>query len=567
MFTNDISFNSIVIILLLATVANHGLIVLSDAVYWDGWLIRGWYRQNDFATHKISTWENGLPIYYYIDRIMAMLPNPFFLYKLFSLVCIFSVSLTIYGICLISGFFSCFESLAIALLCLCYPGQDYIVEPSMITPYVFTPPFFFLACLLGILAQDYSGLESSILHLSATVCFLISFNMHSLMVFYAGFVSGLFLINLHRESFSFSSAFFLNMLSQGYYFLLPFIYWLWKQKYFPRKGHYADYNKISLCFKGIRNLPSAFLQMIKTGAGGVFMHSIFFSLRHPLIFIFASISSISFFLVQNNFLIPLKTSPSNFAGTFFFGIFLLICGGIPYILVGQKFGLRGWETKNNSLLPFPAALILISFFKLMLPLHIIAPVIVFLLICFCISNNYNHLRLIAVYAKNLSFLFKLKGIPNAKSFSIFSVCDFHPIRFPSLGQPEHRPAYLIYMLEFIWNDITRIGIYEENPRQKEYSFEEINSIKSKTTIDYALNNINTNGTQASLIVLPGTLNVSDAVVGLKYIIYRLVNRQKFNALIKNLTRVKLDSFHTASDSASGFQKTSSGTYLESSLTS
>ena len=528
-----------VTILLGCTIISHGLILFDNGVYWDGWIIRGWFRQRDFAAFRTSTSQIGLPIYYYFQRFMAMLPNVIFCYKLLSFICMFLSSLLIYCLCRESGCFADIQSLCISLLFLCYPANHMMIEPSCMQ-YGLMHTIFLGACYLGILAECMLGPDQWIMRCAAIFLFLVSFNMNSLLVYYTGFILLLLLHGLGNKDCTIIDA-IQYILWRGYYLLLPFIYWVWKQKYAVSHEFYSDYN---LIWFNLRRIAGSYIQLLMTGAGGLFIQSLIFIAKQPLKWVLSIViaaSVIIFLLSSSGLFMGISIIPEKQAYLIMlFGSILLMCASIPYILVGQRFGSRGFETKNNIILALPMSLIIFGGCHIILKPVVIPYFLGAIFTIGVIYLNYNYLCLQSVYAKNLSLLNNLGKVPSAKEKVIFLIYDAHSIRFLSIDQPEHRSPYLIYMFEWLWGDVSRFGVNESYARSTAYSPEEIKTAIIATTIPYALQGIDPYGKQALVIIRDGKKScVGEVKTAVKYLYHRFLKRNKLEEFLSCITQVDL----------------------------
>jgi hypothetical protein len=537
------SFDTVALILFIGCLASHGLVLLNDGVYWDGWLIQGIYRQDDLKTMKQLTRQGGLIFFYYIHKFMSKLPRPIFFFKFFSFICLFLSSLVVFYLCRQTGMFTDKDALCISLLMLSYPGNHMTIEPCVIV-YIFHLPAFFLACWLGLSAESAMGLPQFFMRIGAVFLFLISFNLNALLVYYSGFIMLLAISNIQAHGLDMAGT-TRYMLSKSYYLALPFIYWFWKEKIYPRHGGYENYNKI--LFFDPKSIVKGIRALFRIGAVGVYAQAVAFIVKRPASWVSVAllVAAGIFFGDQTYFLPTMSVSKSIYV--LLFGLLLLICGGAPYILIGQSFALRGWETKNNLLLALPMALIIFGMGQLVLPQAIFAVFVVFLVIAGIVYLNYCYLSLLAVYVKNRSILFNLGKMPSAKEISIFSVRDRHPIRFLCIGHtkerdagfPEHRSAYLVYMFEYLWGDVTRFGINEITPRNQPWPTDKIKAMMRETTMDFAMKGIDINGRQASLIVRQGDQTLSEIRTAVNYLFYRLFKKEKLAEFLACVTQLEL----------------------------
>jgi hypothetical protein len=190
----------------------------------------------------------------------------------------------------------------------------------------------------------------------------------------------------------------------------------------------------------------------------------------------------------------------------------------------------------------PLSLILFGASNLVFKPSVVAPFLGALLIAFIIYLNCIYLCWIALWAKYRSMLFNLGNIPSARNISIFGVCDQHPIGRSYDIHPEHDRinsiVYFVYMFESLWRDVTRLGISEVMPRTTSYTPQEVLEAIHKTTLDYALNDVDTFGEQAHLIVTQGKQDLSEVQTALLYLVHRFFIRDKMEHFLSEVTQLE-----------------------------
>ncbi|MBZ0306240.1 MAG: hypothetical protein K8I82_09245, partial [Anaerolineae bacterium] len=135
------------LILLVTAFIVHGLLLLNDGVYWDGWMHVYWpIRENDWDTLYWTFDRWGYPIRAYQHWLVGHLPSLIFGHKLFTFVSIFLCALLVHHIGGKSGYLSRRESLFIALLSMVYPAYQVAFELIMM-PYNLSYVFFLLGVL------------------------------------------------------------------------------------------------------------------------------------------------------------------------------------------------------------------------------------------------------------------------------------------------------------------------------------------------------------------------------------------------------------------------------------
>jgi len=546
----DITTLGAFLLLFLVTVIAYQFVLLNDGVYLDGWYLDGWQRRKEWDVFKRFFSEVGMPYWYYYGRLMALLPFRTLAYKILSFLSLYISALAVYFLCQKSGFLTNSESMIIAVLMLCYPGQQIAAE-STVSQYFICPCLFFVACLLGLHAESSAGLAQWLFRGSALMLFFISFNMNSLLAFYYGFILYIALLQIKEVGFQ---GFQLSqyVLYHMDYFLLPVLFWFLKEMITPRHGYYKDYNRVSI---NINRLISGIYGLFAVGLLENIGQAIIYVIKKPL-FVFMILSCSSLFLTVSWVIGPITgISEIKAFAIMLFGLVLLIFAGIPYILAGIRFGLRGWNTRNNVLLALPTALILYGSINLVIKPFYVYTILGCILAVFTIYLNYNYLGWIALWAKYRSMLQNLKNLPHAREFSIIGVRDQYPTPACNGSSPEHWTISITYMFAWIWGDVTHLGFSEDEWRKffnkavyadsaqqvghviNKYTPEEIQKIIDNTTLDYALKGIDINGKQAVLVINKGNHNLGDIKLAIQYLKKRFFMPEEMSAFLSGITRL------------------------------
>jgi len=534
-------------LLFLITLFCHGLLLINDGMYWDGWIVNGWQKKKQWEIMKRLYSEVGMPILYFQHKFFSFLPKAKYFYNLLAFLSLFISSAIIFIIGVKFVALPTSVAFIIALLMVCYPGQQMGVERVISMQYFMPMALFYLACFFSLESAVTNSEYAVFFHILAIVLFLLSFNMNSLLVYYWGFIVFFALFTIQNFSIGQLGIFILGHID---YCILPFIYWIFKETLSPRHGNYSNYNKIipnsesnPLDTQRIKRTMHYFSNFIilslKNGVIGVYIQSVSLLFKKYVLFLFAVIITLCglFFILSND----VTYNITSFQGglIFSFGILLLILAGIPYILIGQSFGARGWATKNNVLLGLPLSLIIFGLFSVFfLPKYVIS--LIFIII---VSNivylNYINLSWIALWVKYCSTLLNLQKNMSLKKFSIFRVYDNHSLKGSFDIHPEHDVVYLIYMFDSIWEDKLRLGIYEKKFSLEPYSQERIRDIIKNTTIDYALKEIDLEGKQAIIVITDGTQMFTEVKSAMRYIYYKFFQTEGLNHFLLNYSNIEV----------------------------
>jgi hypothetical protein len=521
------------IIILMISFLSHGIILLNDGLYWDGWLMDAWQQRKDWKTMKRFYSEVGMPLLYYQHKLISYLPLRIHCYRFLAFISTFISAFAVYLIASSFGFLSNTSALLLTLLYLSYTGYHMNIDIIVGLQYTFPMAVFYSACFVALHSESQIGLAYWVLWGISLCMFLLSFNANSILVYFFGFLVFKAMIFFQGNGISLAS--FMNFtVSNIEYLLLPFIFWFIKERFTPRHGQYAHYNK-----------PKFSIIKIFNGICSLCGYGFEDSITRPIRFVFKKklllipLSAVIVFHIYFRAVNLKYQDLSLYQGSiiFLFGFMLLVLAGLPYILVGQPFFPYGWATKNSLLFPLPVALMQYGIMNELLPGQAIMQIVIFLIITNAVYLIYIYLLYLAVYVKNRSWLFNLSLLPEIQSISIFQICDIHYLRGDSyIPSNEHKTAYLFYMFNWVWGDSTRVGVYELIPRNLAYTRDEVVTELRNSTLDYAMTDVEVDGAQARIIVKTGNIH-SPMKIALMYIQARYFAPNKMAPLLSRVTSV------------------------------
>jgi hypothetical protein len=521
-------FISHVIIIVCLSLTIHGCLVFNDGLYWDDWMIDSWQRNKNWKAMKRFFAEVGMPILYYQHRLMSYFPHRILAYKSLAVISTTISAVCVYIISVNFELLTPSNALILSMLYISYTGAHMVVGTVVALQYTFPTSLFYCAILTSMISDVSAGYGHLLLRILGLALFLISFNMNSLLVFYFGYL--LLRVILFFSQSAFNATETINfVVSNIDYISLPFVFWFVKEKFTPRHGPYANYNRLS--FNPLQTIWLC-LSLLRNGFEGSITKPISYLFKERLFWF--PIIVLCFIIFVFHVTIPVVEPLTQPIAFVIFGFVLLFLAGLPYILVDQPFALAGWFTKNSALLHLPVALIMLGLIHSTIPSHMIMSFTLLLVVTFGLYLNTRYLYYLAVYVKNRSWLLNLYNHPESHNFCIFQVVDRH-----LLFDPEHRTAYLHYMFEWLWADQSRLGIPELSPRHASYSSTDIDIAIRHTTLGYDLNTVNIAGAQARIIIEPG-INRSPILIGIMYIVYNLFCRNRLPVLLRKVTTIKID---------------------------
>ncbi len=525
-------------IIVIISIFTHGLILINDGIFWDGWMIHGLHNENDWINLYEIFSQSGVIFFAYFHRIMGLLPNFILGYRIIAFFSLLLSGIYIYKIGCISGYLNCNESLFISLISITYPAYQVLFE-IILVPYIVCYLFFWLAVWVTLISMNSEKFKRISLRICSLFCFLISFNVNSLLVFYFGFLFLLFFVFSKKRMRLLSKNFFILFLNNIDFFFLPFLYWFVKELFFPRHGLYSSYNQFQTSFHEIfRNLiifikNSVFGQLVN--ATEVVSNNIAITIFGILIILLV-ISRRKPLLEENNLSNPLIF--------LLYGFLIFILGILPYILTGLSPSVYGWSTRHNLLISLPLAFIIIGLIRLFFDhknnfnsfSNMSLFFILFIIFSFSLTMISNHLNWHIRWIKDSSVMINLSKINGAENYSIFLVDDQFII-----DKIDNNYRFYEYssMFENIWGDETRIGLNKNDKFSKN-----ITKYNRYFTKSYNLSEFNPYGCQALLIITPGYKPSSKLSFFTQYLYFKYIKPDNLQDFMVDVTRIEIHHIDT-----------------------
>lgn len=511
----------------------HGAMLLNDGIYWDGWMIESWRRARHWRAMKRFFSEVGLPIYYHQHRLLTQSGAGIFVYKLIAFASTLLSALAVYFVSLHLGYLDTVNSLLLALLYLSYTGYHMNVETNVGLQYTFPTALFYWAVYAALVSQDHVGAAHWSLRLTALAAFLVAFNANSLLVYYFGFL-GIKLLTNPGGNGDFLQSVGAQALGNMDYVVLPFVYWVLKEKLTPRHGFYKDYNRLQF-------RPFLFFFGAFNAIGSGFQAPIIAPIRSAVAANYLWIAVGALFAAicatgRAELDLPVL-SPAMGAAMLYAGSILFVLAALPYVLVGQNFFPAGWATRHHMLFHLPVALIILGGLHLLIPVRLILPVATFVLAVNASYLNWIYLFYTAVSVKDRSWLHKLSGIDEAKDVSIFYIADKHSIQGDP-HNPMNSPAYSFYMFEWLWGDKARIGIPVLSTQQARHDRRRIIDTIHRTSLSDEMQDIKIDGTHANLLILDG-VEQSPMRIAIRYLKERYLPGGNIAKVLEDATEVSV----------------------------
>jgi hypothetical protein len=490
------------------TVAAHGLILLNQGIYWDGWL------HYTFAVEH--RWQNlytdyllpvGRPMIALTYWFLGFLPSPLIGHRWLTLGLLVGRGWLIYAIGIKTKWLTSFESIALAILTIVYPAFDVAFEFTFF-PHALYYFLFVLGALLSItMLEQPVGSKRTFLRILSLLAFALSFTVESFLVFFYWFL-GLFFIRMTDEDQP-VSYYLKRLVRLADYALLPIVYWVVDWYAFPTSGRYAQFNTIRLNPAQIIHMYDQFLRRAVWQPLSDF---------HVLLWLFGLA------------LLSIKKLPWDCKlGKGRQGYIVLLAGIVglvfaimPYALVGKSPS-GGWENRHALLVGLPVALMLIGFLRVGFAGHqhsgaVALSVVAVLVVLFCYDLGGRYLEWQARWVKDSAIIANLRELDEDEvaKVSVYLIDDHTRL---AGGEPYRFFEWAGFFRE-AWGTETHIGLPSQyhveeflhhNPNAR-WFFSEV----------YLMSDVNPSGCRAELSI-DYAEPIGDKTLALRYFYIEFLN--------------------------------------------
>jgi len=345
---NYLTFRQILRICAIGFCISYGLSLLNGGAYWDDWWMDGWGADRIVNEFKRSGffWTG----YYHKALLSLPLEVRSYLYRIIVFLS-YGVSAFL-GIRIFARFRLtniigvAFFSLTLAIYPLNFARYAAINSKAAICNML-----FFVGWTLAVRAKESSA-RNYLFRTFALLAFYASFETNSLLVFYLL----PFLHLLHQGLISNRKPFFVTVLRNSDFLLLPILYWLVKGAFLPNGEGYATYNEIhistdffdlfSTSLSSVARVPIGMLKGKNVGAAlGVV------AVVTAFVWPYLRTFNISNFETRK---------PSSTAALLGLIVLSAVLATFPYIAVGKPANVFDWTQRNGLLYSIPVALVAAS---------------------------------------------------------------------------------------------------------------------------------------------------------------------------------------------------------------
>lgn len=512
---------------------SHGLLLLNDGIYWDGWLVYHLRQANAWPTLIAwSTEAGGVPFPFFLRWALGAWPGVIFGFRLAAFGALTLAAILVYAVATEVELWEPTDRLFVALLSLVYPAYQVAIEINT-TKYLITYSVFLLAALLALRAERAAGIQHWSQRLLALGGFFLAFGTSSLLVWYLAFLL-IQLVWFGRVQGSRLPALITRyMVTHVDYLLWPALYSGLSRWLFPAAGVYAEDNAISFSWA---SLVDGYRLFVQNALAGQWAEAFQGLLAGGLLGGAAGCAVMAGVFVWSGRHKAWPVSNRQAWAGLGVGGLLLLLGMLPYVLVGKPAALEGWNTRHALLVGLPLAVIIVGAVRLGLisrgtwlrPLGWAA--LTGLVWVFALATIAYYTDWQARWVKDQSVMLHLGKSDDLRRFAVLWIDD----RYPVGGEPYYRFYEWAGIFKQVWGDEAHIGL-DLNAYDADFL------IYGRTffTERYLLANFDPTGCQAQLAIRPGSGHVSNGQLAVQYLAYKYFQPAKLADFLAAVTTITI----------------------------
>jgi hypothetical protein len=514
-------------------VVAHGLLVLNDGHYWDGWLYYSYVRDGRWdLLREITAEAGGFPVNAYLRWWLGNLPGGIGGVHAIVFLALATSAWMVYLIGTTGRFLEREEAFWIAALALVYPAYQVTVEFTT-ARYVIGYALFLAATAAALRFERETGVRRHIARLLSLTLFVASFRMESLLVLYAAALS-LVVIDRMRSGMAVREVVTRYLPRRLDFLALPFVYWTLSLALFPR-GSYADSYRIEFDAAAMWEGVLAFIG-----------RAIFGQWRAA----FEYAATAAWPLAGGLGVAAIVGFRSRRAGStgarrgwplIVFAMVVLVCAILPYVAVRRVPSLTGWDTRHALLIGLPVAMITVALASASAGAvrngraasrAILACATVLL----AAATIRQYLEWQARWVRDRSVMVHLADLPHPAA-SVIWIDDSY--RFG--GEPYYRFYEWSSMFKSVWGSERIIGLDTRFPPYRENFL--LNGRPSFNKL-MLLSEFNPDGCQATLVIRPSRRPLSAAALTGAYFRVRFLQPERLDAFLRDVTDVEITPVRT-----------------------
>jgi len=135
-------------------ILTHGVVLLNDGLFWDGWILDVWQQNKDWDSMRRFFSEVGLPTLSFEHRMLGRFSWRQMAYRAISVGSILIIAVVVFLTAVYTNAFSPPQAAVISLLLLSYPAYAVTFEGAVSLQYTFKIALFYVGCFFAITTID-----------------------------------------------------------------------------------------------------------------------------------------------------------------------------------------------------------------------------------------------------------------------------------------------------------------------------------------------------------------------------------------------------------------------------
>jgi hypothetical protein len=510
----------------------HCVLLVADGVFWDDWIYVKALSENRMDIVDLKFAESAVFNAPYFYRFLRHLPGPVFGSKLLALAFLITIALCTYWLARSSKRLTNPESVLLAIITGTFPA--YQTAPLLVTAiYLLSATGWYVGTVMLRASQLSPRLRIPLRIAGLLVFFFIAYPTNSFLVM--NYITLLVLFVMEKDTgrprIKDAPRFVLRNLDVA---LLPFAFWVFKERFFPRFGDYEDYNRIRPSPVALVRHSIEFLGTSIFANVNLALHQLMD--RPALVLAAVAIVFFLWFRKERTAALSAETGWTS-AHLAIFGLIVLFAAIFPYAVVDKGPHLHGKASRHALLIGLPVGILCVAALRrfargegdAIRPAGLfIAAVAVF---GFALCDIDNAIQWEARWVKDRAIAKTLSKMPEAKEYSVFWVTD-----------PTIQPEYDHYSYHD-WSNIFRMAWGGQSHIGLDLMNSPATQLKDPMTKSdhYNLKDLDPNGPQANLVIRMNTLPEGNTDLDLvtHYIGYKLTRSPKLDWYLGRIVSVEI----------------------------
>ena len=532
------------LIILAAGLLAHGMLLLNDGKYLEGWYLDSLIRRGNWEEVRIFWFQLGYPVHYWLQRLFGQ--ASLLTLRILSFTWLLLTALFQYKILTRFTPLTEKQSLFLTVFALVWPFYHLLVW-SVFAPGMIFPVLFYAGWYVYLYLKEKK--RHPLLYIPSLILIFLSFNYSVFLTYHYAFLAiyGLSTLNysINIRSDELKRQCFLFLKQNWLLGILPLVFFYLKNTLYPVS---IPYNEIKLLsFKTL-------VSIIK---------NIFRNLTEPILSVIYSLPTFWFVLV------PVLLAASFFSFKYFkkdpepegqrfalgmigVGLILIVTLSITYGLVWKTVKIMSVKSRYAFAANLAYGLILLGGIHWLFNKYWarrkewIQPVLYLVLTAMILVDINFYAMWQARWARTASIIHNLKQQTPIQHANIYFLQDDFPL---GVDTKEYASDFTSMLIE-AWDQHRYIGItpqFQGRQTRVEAARKIIRIWKDRTMYFHALaEQFNPKGCFAEVVVSPKKYH-QEVLIGFRYLFYRLLNPQAMPQFLEDLTEVKLRPLHIDAD--------------------